>query len=52
MVSTRPPAERDHVLGRIRQLLGTHPDLAAGDTIELPYVCSTRTYRSAPAPEP
>jgi SAM-dependent methyltransferase len=49
MVSTRAPAERDHVLRRVRHLLGTHPDLAAHDTIDLPYVCSTRTYRSGDA---
>lgn len=49
MVGTRPPAERDQVLACVRHLLSTHPDLAAGDTIELPYVCSTRTYRSARA---
>jgi SAM-dependent methyltransferase len=49
MVSTRPPAERDEILVRVRDLLGTHPDLVAHDTIELPYVCTTRTYRPARA---
>jgi hypothetical protein len=51
MVRTRPPAERDQVLGRVRHLLSTHPDLAAHETIDLPYVCSTRAYRSATAGE-
>jgi SAM-dependent methyltransferase len=45
-VSTRRPAERDEVLAGVRRLLGTHPDVAAQDRIALPYVCSTRTYRS------
>jgi SAM-dependent methyltransferase len=49
MVSTRPPAERDQVLGCVCHLLSTHPELAAQDTIDLPYVCTTRTYRSARA---
>lgn len=50
-VSTRPPAQRDQVLVRVRHLLRTYPDLPAHDKIDLPYVCSTRTYRSAPAGE-
>jgi SAM-dependent methyltransferase len=37
-VITMTPPEREAVLGRVRRLLGTHPDLAGAARISLPYV--------------
>ena len=37
-VITMTPPEREAVLGRVRRLLDTHPDLAGAAQIPLPYV--------------
>ena len=37
-----PPAEREALLGRVRELVTTHPDLAGRERIAVPYV--TRVY--------
>jgi SAM-dependent methyltransferase len=37
-VLTLPPAEREAVLGRVRELAREHPDLAGRDRFVLPYV--------------
>lgn len=37
-IASAPPEDRDAVLGRIRELAETHPDLAGGDGFDLPYV--------------
>jgi SAM-dependent methyltransferase len=37
-IASLPPGERDAVLGRIRELAETHPDLAGRDGFDLPYV--------------
>jgi len=44
-VSTLPADARDRVLGAVRHLLATHPDLAGRSEVDLPYVCTTWTYR-------
>jgi SAM-dependent methyltransferase len=43
-VSTRPPAERDDLLGAVRDLVVTHPDLAGATEIGFPYVCAAYHY--------
>lgn len=36
-IASAPPGEREEVLGRIRELAETHPDLADRDEFDLPY---------------
>jgi SAM-dependent methyltransferase len=37
-IASAPPGEREEVLGRIRELAETHPDLADRDEFDLPYM--------------
>jgi SAM-dependent methyltransferase len=43
-VADAAPAARDRVLGRVGELVRTHPDLAGRDSFELPYVTELRTW--------
>lgn len=45
-VADAEPAARERVLGRVRELVTTHPDLAGRPTFELPYVTELRTWRA------
>jgi hypothetical protein len=44
--------ERARVLGRVRDLADTHPDLAGRPTFEFPYVTRVYRCRTTPAPAP
>lgn len=42
--STRPPADQEDVLARLRRMLETDAQLSMQDVVELPYVCGTHAY--------
>ena len=44
-VATLPLTERERVLGELRELAATHPDLAGRDTVGYPHVCHAFAYR-------
>jgi hypothetical protein len=46
-VITLPPGEREALLDRVRDLLGTHPRLAGREDIDLPYVTRCSRVRLA-----
>jgi SAM-dependent methyltransferase len=44
-VITLPPPERERLLGEVRDLVASHPDLAGRDVIDIPYL--TSCYRAS-----
>lgn len=47
-VASLPPAEREDLLARVREIVGSHPDVAAGDELRLPYRTDVYWCRKTP----